>query len=399
MTPGAVAGAVRDEAELGGDDDVVAAALDGRADDLLAVERAVDLGGVDVGDAEVERAVDGADRLGVVERSAAGVGAGHGHGAQADAGDIEVCEVCGLHDDAPWGEVQDCHATRRAGGEEGAAGPCTSSPPQDRRVAIYGGDVDNRDEVKDFLRSRRARLTPEQAGLTAYAATGACPGSSAARSPTWPGSASSTTPSSNAATCAGVSDSVLDAWPEPCSSTRPNAPTWPTSPAPPARRPAHASQTHDRSGPTGRAAPARPRSATPCRSSSTTAASTWSPPTPSAAALFAPVFAAPRPVGSPANHARFTFLDDRARDFWLDWDTRCRRRRLPAAHRGRPRPLRPGADRPGRRAQHPQPRNSAPAGPPTTSACTAPAASTSATPSSASSTWTSRCSTCPPTPG
>ena len=63
-TPGAAAG-VGDEAELRGDHDLVAAALDGPADDLLAEERAVDLGGVDVGDAEVEGAVDGADRLGV----------------------------------------------------------------------------------------------------------------------------------------------------------------------------------------------------------------------------------------------------------------------------------------------------------------------------------------------
>jgi hypothetical protein len=34
-----------------------------------SLERPVDLGGVDVGDAEVERAVDGADRLGVVHRT------------------------------------------------------------------------------------------------------------------------------------------------------------------------------------------------------------------------------------------------------------------------------------------------------------------------------------------
>jgi hypothetical protein len=38
-------------------------------------------------------------------------------------------------------------------------------------------------------------------------------------------------------------------------------------------------------------------------------------------ALFAPVFSTPARVpGGPANHARFTFLDDRARDFWIHWD-------------------------------------------------------------------------------
>ena len=63
---GAAAG-VGDEAELRGHHDLVAAALDRLADQFLAVERAVDLGGVDVGDAQVQRPVDGADRLGVIE--------------------------------------------------------------------------------------------------------------------------------------------------------------------------------------------------------------------------------------------------------------------------------------------------------------------------------------------
>lgn len=58
---------VGDETELGRHDDVLASALDGLADDFLAVEGAVDLGGVDVGDPEVQRPVDGADRLGVIE--------------------------------------------------------------------------------------------------------------------------------------------------------------------------------------------------------------------------------------------------------------------------------------------------------------------------------------------
>src|SRR5947209_5241724 len=45
----------------------------------------VDLRGVDEGDAEVERPVDGADRLSVVG-AGAGVGGGHAHGAEPDAG-------------------------------------------------------------------------------------------------------------------------------------------------------------------------------------------------------------------------------------------------------------------------------------------------------------------------
>ena len=38
-------------------------------------------------------------------------------------------------------------------------------------------------------------------------------------------------------------------------------------------------------------------------------------------ALFAPVCASPRrPANQPVNHARFTFLDPRAHDFWIDWE-------------------------------------------------------------------------------
>ena len=58
------------------------------ADELLVGEGAVDLGGVDQRDAEVERAVDGADGLGVVG-AGAGVGGGHAHAAETDAADVE----------------------------------------------------------------------------------------------------------------------------------------------------------------------------------------------------------------------------------------------------------------------------------------------------------------------
>ena len=36
--------------------------------------------------------------------------------------------------------------------------------------------MDNRDEVRDFLASRRAKITPAQAGLTAYGANRRVPG-------------------------------------------------------------------------------------------------------------------------------------------------------------------------------------------------------------------------------
>ena len=73
-------------AELGRQDDLVAAAADGAADQPLVGERAVHVGGVEKVDAEVERAVDGGDRLRVVVRA---VELGHAHAAQADRSDFE----------------------------------------------------------------------------------------------------------------------------------------------------------------------------------------------------------------------------------------------------------------------------------------------------------------------
>ena len=90
------AAGVGDEPELGGEHHVVAAALDGPADEFLVDVRAVDLGGVDEVDAEVERAVDGADGFGVVG-AGAGVAVRHAHCAKADARYCQVAESCVLH--------------------------------------------------------------------------------------------------------------------------------------------------------------------------------------------------------------------------------------------------------------------------------------------------------------
>jgi hypothetical protein len=88
---------MRDESELRGYLHLVAAALDGPADDLFAVEGPVDLGGVDVGHAEIQGAVDGADGLVVVEAAAGRVRAGHSHSTEPDAGDLEASETRVLH--------------------------------------------------------------------------------------------------------------------------------------------------------------------------------------------------------------------------------------------------------------------------------------------------------------
>ena len=84
---GAAAG-VRDEAELRRHHDIVATPLEGAADEFLVGVGAVDLGGVDVGDAQVECPLDGADRLGVAAVRVEVI-AGHRHRAESDARDVK----------------------------------------------------------------------------------------------------------------------------------------------------------------------------------------------------------------------------------------------------------------------------------------------------------------------
>ena len=71
--------------------------FEGAADEFLVGVGAVDLGGVDVGDAQVECPLDGADRFGV---AAVGVEvvAGHRHRAESDARDVKSAERNVLHD-------------------------------------------------------------------------------------------------------------------------------------------------------------------------------------------------------------------------------------------------------------------------------------------------------------
>ena len=83
------ASGVRHQPELRRHHDLIAAALDGPADQFLVEVRAVDLSSIDVSDAQIQRPVDGADRLGVAALTGVVV-AGHRHGAQADPGDVQL---------------------------------------------------------------------------------------------------------------------------------------------------------------------------------------------------------------------------------------------------------------------------------------------------------------------
>ena len=80
--------AVDVDAELGGDDHLVADRLQRLADDFLVLERAIDLGGVEEGDAALEGRTDQPDRIRRLHRRA--VGLAHPHAAEADGRYLEA---------------------------------------------------------------------------------------------------------------------------------------------------------------------------------------------------------------------------------------------------------------------------------------------------------------------
>jgi transcriptional regulator with XRE-family HTH domain len=174
--------------------------------------------------------------------------------------------------------------------------------------------VYNRDEVKAFLSSRRARLTPEQAGLHSYNRNRRVPGLRRSEVADLAGVSVEYYAQLERGNLAGVSDSILDALARALrldEAERAHLADLARSAGPAARRrkpPAQqirASVARILDGMTG--VPAMVNNAR----LDVVAAN------PFAEALFAPVFADP---GRPVNHARFTFLDPRAHDFWLDWE-------------------------------------------------------------------------------
>jgi len=176
--------------------------------------------------------------------------------------------------------------------------------------------VDNRDEVKAFLTSRRAKLSPEQAGLHSYNRNRRVPGLRRSEVADLAGVSVEYYAQLERGNLAGVSDSVLDALARALRLDE-------------AER-AHLSDLARAAAPATRA-PRRKPTAQQIRPSvarilegmtgvpalvnnarlDVVAAN------PLGQALFAPLFAAP---GRPVNHARFNFLNPGARDFWLDWE-------------------------------------------------------------------------------
>jgi len=176
-----------------------------------------------------------------------------------------------------------------------------------------------RAEIKAFLTSRRARVSPAQAGLTAYHRTRRVPGLRRSEVADLAGVSVEYYAQLERGGLAGVSDGVLEAVAGALQldeAERAHLADLARA-AGPARRPR-------RRSPAPSVRPGVQRlldlvDAVPVIVNNarleTVAANDLG------RALFAPVWASPaRRPGEPADHARFTFLDPGARDFWTDWE-------------------------------------------------------------------------------
>jgi hypothetical protein len=177
--------------------------------------------------------------------------------------------------------------------------------------------VDNRSEIREFLTSRRAKITPEQAGIPAYGnrrVAGLRRGEVAALA----GVSVEYYTRLERGNLGGVSESVLDALARALClddterahlDDLARAASTPAATARARRRPAHAkvrpSVLHLLAAMTG--VPALVRN----NRFDILAAN------PLGRALYAPMFAA---AGEPANTARFVFLDHRAPAFFVEWE-------------------------------------------------------------------------------
>lgn len=179
--------------------------------------------------------------------------------------------------------------------------------------------MDNREEVKTFLSSRRAKITPGQAGLP-VSGRRRVPGLRRSEVADLAGVSVEYYAQLERGNLAGVSDSVLDALARALRLDE-------------AER-AHLSDLARAAGPATRTRRPR-RPAQQIRPSITRILDGMTEvpamvnngrldvlaANPLATALFAPVLTDPAcPPGQPVNHARFTFLNPRAHTFWLDWE-------------------------------------------------------------------------------
>ena len=109
--------------------------------------------------------------------------------------------------------------------------------------------MDNRSEIREFLSSRRARITPQQAGLIAYGHNRRVPGLRREEVAMLAGVSIDYYTQLERGKLSGVSDTVLDALAARSSWTRPSAPISSISPVPPAAPRVPGARPASRSGP------------------------------------------------------------------------------------------------------------------------------------------------------
>jgi transcriptional regulator with XRE-family HTH domain len=175
--------------------------------------------------------------------------------------------------------------------------------------------VGNRDEVKAFLSSRRAKINPEQAGLPHYSRNRRVPGLRRSEVADLAGVSVEYYSQLERGNLAGVSESVLNALAralqlDEAERVHLGDLARAADPAARTRRTPTAQEVRPSLLRVLDGMTEVPALVNNGRLDAVAA-------NPLGRALFAPVFADP---ARPVNHARFTFLDPRAHDFWLDWE-------------------------------------------------------------------------------
>ena len=241
--------------------------------------------------------------------------------------------------------------------------------------------MDARREIKEFLTSRRARVSPDQAGLASYGPR-RVPGLRREEVAVLAGVSAPYYTRIERGNMNGVSESVLDAISRALrldeaehahlfDLARAVRPTSPRRRGRVAKRGVRPSIQHVLDSLTGAAAIVHS-----ARLDNLAA-------NPLGYALYSDMFSRAAGPGPP-NSARYVFLDPGARDFYIDWDRAASDVvAIPRTAAGRDPTT--GTCQAWSASSPPRATSSAPAGPPTTSASTTPAPRTSTTPSSATS--------------
>jgi transcriptional regulator with XRE-family HTH domain len=179
--------------------------------------------------------------------------------------------------------------------------------------------VDSRTEIRDFLTSRRAKISPEQAGLPVYGANRRVTGLRREEVAMLAGVSADYYTRLERGNATGVSDTVLEALARALHLDEAerahlfdlaHAGNTPTAAAPARRRPAK--QQVVRSG-VQRLLDAMTMAPAYVRNGRLDILAT----NPLGSAVFSPIFGDP---DRPANIARFIFLDPAAQDFYLEWE-------------------------------------------------------------------------------